>query len=276
LLTPDILAISFDRCDRTQSVGALLGLASNRYHGATWGRGVAHCSSGVEVARWRRGVRVWVAGQGEFLVGGAARRATIRLRTCRAFPSESAVRKILITCLMAAAALEVLAAGIGLKPGLWEVRVVKQVIDGRDMSAQIAQSATRMEQAMANLPPEQRARLEAMLKQRGIGQDGNGSYRVCITPQMAKRDAPVLDKEGRCKPIKLSHHGDRTSFAFDCSSGRMTTKGKGVATISDELVTTQVDATTQSAQGETHVMHSESEMKYVGPDCGDVKPNAER
>jgi hypothetical protein len=33
-----------------------------------------------------------------------------------------------------------------------------------------------------------------------------------------------------------------------------------------------MDMATHMANGETHTMHFESEMKFLGPDCGDVKP----
>lgn len=180
----------------------------------------------------------------------------------------------LAVALVLAAALLAHAAGIGLKPGLWEVHLVKQVVDGRDMTAQITRANARMQQALKNMPPEQRARLEAMLKQHGVNESGNGSFRICITPEMAKRDTPVLDREGRCKPIDLRRSGNRTTYTFDCTSHGVTTTGKGVATIGSERVTTETDATTQSETGEKHVMHTESEMTYLGSDCGDVKPPA--
>jgi hypothetical protein len=41
------------------------------------------------------------------------------------------VTRSLIACFAALAALSAYATGLGLKPGLWEVRVVKQVVDGR-------------------------------------------------------------------------------------------------------------------------------------------------
>jgi Protein of unknown function (DUF3617) len=182
------------------------------------------------------------------------------------------VRKSLLACLATAAALQAQAAGIGLKPGLWEVHLLKQVVDGRDMSAQIAESTLQMRQALANLPPEQRARVEAMMKQHGMPQNGNGGYRICITPEMAKRDPPVIDRSGRCTRTQVNRSGNRMSFSFSCESDKRTMTGKGMATTSRELVTTEIDATTRSAAGEQHVIHSESEMKYLAADCGDVKP----
>ena len=182
------------------------------------------------------------------------------------------MRKSLIACLALAVALLARAAGIGLKPGLWEVRLVKQVVDGRDMSAQLSQASTQMEQAMANMPPQERARMQAMLKQHGVGFGHQGGIRICVTPQMAQRNAPVIDERGRCKPTQVTHSGNRTTYAFSCSSKGVTTTGTGVSTIAGNRVTTRSDTTTETGNGEKHVVQSESEMTYVGPDCGDVKP----
>jgi hypothetical protein len=48
--------------------------------------------------------------------------------------------------------------------------------------------------------------------------------------------------------------------------------GKGESTATGDVITSRVDMSTRRGKGETHVMHSESEMKFLGPDCGDVKP----
>jgi hypothetical protein len=177
-----------------------------------------------------------------------------------------------VVCLVALAALSVHATGAGLKPGLWEVRVVKQVVDGRDMTAQRAAQAAQMQQTMASMPPEQRARMEAMMKQNGVSQTGDGGYRLCITPEMAKRDTPILDKDGRCQPAKVTHSGNQMTYEFSCSANGITTAGKGESTVAGDLITTRSDMTMTRGNGPPRVMHSESEMKYLGSDCGDVKP----
>jgi hypothetical protein len=177
-----------------------------------------------------------------------------------------------LTMLATLAVLTAYAAGMGLKPGLWEVKVDKMLIDGRDISAQMATAAAQRQQMMANMPAEQRARMEAMFKQNGGGQGSNGGFRICISPAMAKRDTPVIDKEGRCRPATVSHNGNQMSYEFSCTINGATTAGKGKATLAPDLIMTQVDMTSTSANGKTRVTHNESEMRYLGADCGDVKP----
>ena len=179
---------------------------------------------------------------------------------------------VLFAALVALVALTAEADGIGLKPGLWEVRVVKQVMDGRDMSAQMAGLNDKMQQAMASMPPEQRAQMEAMMKQRGASMGHDGSTRICVSPEMARRDRPLVDREGRCQPATVTRSGNRATFEFSCTNGGDTTTGKGSSTVGADLISTHVDMTTRKSNGETHATESETEMRFLGPDCGNVKP----
>jgi hypothetical protein len=180
--------------------------------------------------------------------------------------------KSLFSCLLVLAALSAFAAGMGLKPGLWEVKVIKQVIDGRDMTAQIAAASANMQQAMANMPPEQRARMQAMVGNNGAGQGGSGGFRICVSPEMAKRNAPMVDKEGRCQPGTVTHSGNETTYEFSCNINGNASEGKGQVTAAGDVITNRMDMTSHAANGKTRVMHTESEMHYLGSDCGDVKP----
>jgi hypothetical protein len=91
---------------------------------------------------------------------------------------------------------------------------------------------------------------------------------------MAKRETPVIDKEGRCQPVKLTRTGNQMSFEINCAVRGVTTTGKGVSTIGADTISTQVDMTTTNANsgGKTQVIHSETQMHFVAPDCGDLKP----
>jgi hypothetical protein len=164
------------------------------------------------------------------------------------------------------------AAGLGLKPGLWEVKVVKQLMDGRDVSAQMSAAMSQAQQALAKLPPEQRARIEAMMNNAGVGRTNNGTFRICVSPEMAQQNAPVLDKDGRCQPVMLSRHGDRVDFQFDCSTNGTSMQGKGEATVTPESVNTHTEMTTTSATGGSHQMQNDTQMSYISADCGDLKP----
>ena len=196
-------------------------------------------------------------------------------RTRRATLGDSAMRSLLIAGLVALAPLPAFAGGFGLKPGLWETRIIKQVVDGRDLSAQIAGAQSQMLQVMANMPPEQRARMDSIMRQRGgPAFTSDGTIRMCISPELASRDKPIVDKDGRCQPAMVNRNGSQTTFEFACNANGITTTAKGESAASGDLIKTRVDMTTRQSGGETHVMHNETEMKFLSSDCGDVKPMA--
>ncbi len=182
------------------------------------------------------------------------------------------MRKAMLGCLIMLTALGVFAQGIGLKPGLWESHIVKQIRDGKDVTAQVTGSMAQMQDKLASMPPEQRAKIEAMMKQNGAPtMGGNGAYKMCVTPEMARQNKPPIDREG-CQPTTVQRSGNHSSFDFNCTRGDLTTSGKGEATTTGDTISTVIDTNIQMGNGTPHVMHTEAEMKFLGADCGDVKP----
>jgi len=161
----------------------------------------------------------------------------------------------------------------GMKPGLWEMRITKNVVDGQDQSAQMAGMSAKMNEQMARLSPEQRAQMGAMLGQHGMGMPmgGGGAIQMCITPEMAKRDVPVADKDGSCQPANVHRSGNRMTYEVNCNSRGTKTTGTGESILNGDSVVTRSD-TTVVDHGETHRIQNESEMRYVKTDCGDVRP----
>jgi hypothetical protein len=171
------------------------------------------------------------------------------------------------------AAAAAAAAGFGLKPGLWQSRIIKQVVDGRDVTAQVAAASAELEHAMAGMAPEQRARMEAMMGEHsGLTLGSSGNTRMCISADEARRDKPIVDRERRCQPTAVEHSATRTTFTINCTSNGVLTTGKGEAVAAGDLITSTVDLNTRAANGAKHVLHNETELKYLGADCGSVKP----
>jgi hypothetical protein len=188
----------------------------------------------------------------------------------------SAMRTLVLTsvALLLASAVVAQAAGFGLKPGLWELHVVRQVIDGQDKTAAVNALAANMQQMMANLPPDQRAKLQGMMKQNGIGGSSGALVQICVTPEMARRDRPIIDPEGRCQPASITHSGNTTTFSYQCSMNGEMTLGKGTAVADGDHIAVSSDLTATGSGGTRHSMHNETEFRFLGSDCGDVKPPA--
>ena len=157
-----------------------------------------------------------------------------------------------------------------LKPGLWEFKPISQIMDGRDMSEQMAQAKAKMQEAMANMTPAQREQMETIMGQRGGFSDGG--MQICISPAMAAKDKPMVDSKGDCEPTKINRSGNKTSFEFNCTGRGGTRVGKGESIVSGDTVITRVDMATTDAQGKHHTMKSETQMKYLGSDCKGITP----
>ncbi|MDL5034187.1 DUF3617 domain-containing protein [Pelomonas sp. APW6] len=186
---------------------------------------------------------------------------SIRHRTAKAHP----LARILLLSLMGA--LPLLAGAETMKAGLWELSQ-KTLLDPAQQ-AQLDQAR----QAMANMPAEQRQQMEQMMRQRGVqlnlgqGSSASLSFKVCISKEQAERQQPPIDESGRCK-----HDGSRSGntgrMHFVCNdppaegSGEFTFDGPGHYT---SKMTIQTQGRTISSTGEG---------RWLGADCGNLKPSA--
>lgn len=153
-----------------------------------------------------------------------------------------------------------------MKAGLWEVKTIKQIVDGQDMHAQMQ----AMQKQLAALPPAQRKQMEAMMASQGVGMSGN-AMRICISEEAARRNAPVIDPEGRCQPGKMVRSGTTVRFEIDCVMDGRRTTGKGESTFAGNSVRSRMDMTTIDRDGK-HTLQSESQMTYLGADCRGLAP----
>lgn len=155
------------------------------------------------------------------------------------------------------------------KPGLWELRTVKQLVDGQDMAAQMIAAQQRMKEAIAKMPPAQRKQMESQMA--GFGAGPGGAHRVCVSPAMAAKDKPMLPENAQCDPPKMSRSGNRTQYEFSCRQNGDVVKGKGESVVDADRVLTKMDMTTSGAQGK-HTMVTEMEMRFISADCGAIRP----
>ena len=205
------------------------------------------------------------------------------------------MKRILSVILLSTAAGTVLADS-GMQPGLWEMHMTKNVVDGHDTLAQMAGMNAQMEAQLAKMPAEQRAKMAAMMGQGGMGGGGmppgmpagmsqggmpsgamgagsnaGVTMQTCVTPEMAKRDVPVAGKDSSCETTNVVHKGNRMTYNVSCASEGTKMTGTGEAVMSEGKVTTRSDMTFID-RGQTHHAQSEFELKFVKSDCGNVKP----
>lgn len=168
--------------------------------------------------------------------------------------------------------LTLLACGAGaqtLKPGLWEVTHKTQMgghPKGDDAMA-------KMEKQLASMPPEQRKKVEAMMAKNGSSMaaapGGGMTVKVCMTKEMVERQE-FPSQQGDCKTTSQSRSGNTLKMVFACTKPPST--GESQITFVNAEAYTMKMAVTSTAGGAPQKIDMEGSGKWLGADCGSVKP----
>ncbi|RML51514.1 hypothetical protein APX70_00254 [Pseudomonas syringae pv. maculicola] len=150
-----------------------------------------------------------------------------------------------------------------LQPGLWELTSSNMKVDGQqlpDMQLMLGQ--------LQNLPPEQRAMMEQMMKKQGVSLGGKG-VRACLTQaQVQSDDIPLTDPASGCTQKITARNGKTWNFQFSCPKAQ----GTGQAQfLSDREFTTKVVGTF-NATGQQQNGSMDTRSVWLGPQCGNVAP----
>ena len=177
--------------------------------------------------------------------------------------ATSAAASFLAGLLLAGA--EMTAAAQDFKPGLWEIKQKPELDPQRQ--AQMEQ----MQKQMAALPPEQRKQLESMMSKNGVSmnfQGGELTLKSCVTREQADR-AGIPKTEGKCEHDS-KRTGDRMLVNFRCTTPA--SEGTNEITfLGTDHYRTRSEVRVQR-DGKTEVLRSTGEARYLGADCGSLKP----
>ncbi|HEY8048326.1 MAG TPA: DUF3617 domain-containing protein [Ramlibacter sp.] len=162
------------------------------------------------------------------------------------------------------------ASAQNVKPGLWESTHTTQFSGNSDQQQKMAQA----QQQIANMPPEQRKMMEEMMKQRGMSlnvRSGGTAMTVkyCMTPEMAARkDVPA--QRGDCKTTHEPMGPGKMKIAFTCANPP--SSGEGEITFASAEAYSMKMVVNTTVQGRPEKMNMESTGRWLGADCGDVRP----
>lgn len=150
-----------------------------------------------------------------------------------------------------------------IKPGLWQINSDRQV-DG--------QKAPDLGEHMKKMSPEVRKRMEANMKQHGVDMSGGpGSMKMCMTRESLDQGR-WQGEEGRCKTDFTSRSASSWKWRSSCSQPPSQTEGE--ASFAGPEAYTVKSSTTMTLQGQTRVTQMVMSGKWLGADCGDLKPIA--
>lgn len=144
-----------------------------------------------------------------------------------------------------------------IKPGLWEMNVKSDAFKN-----------------MPKIPPEQMKQMREMGVNMPQMQDGGMVSKMCITKEMAERDeAPQMNqKESGCESKNYKRSGNTYSLDIVCDGPDMKGTGKVKGTYaSNERFSSSYDFK-GTAHGQPINHQQEATGKWLGADCGSVKP----
>lgn len=175
----------------------------------------------------------------------------------------------LLACgiLLASASLALGVQAQEMKPGLWEMR------NKMSGSAEMDKAMAEAQKQMQSMPPEQRKMMQDMMARQGVhmapGADGAMNVRMCVTREMAASHA-IAPQQGDCRTTSSERSGNSLKMAFACTNPP--SSGEGVLTFSSPEAYTSRMTVTTIAGGKSEKMNMQGQGKWLGSDCGTVKP----
>ena len=153
-----------------------------------------------------------------------------------------------------------------IKPGLWEFKQTPQLDPARQ--AQMAQA----QKAMESMPPEQRQMIEKMMAQKGVNVSMAGgaiTIKTCVTKEQAERNMAPVNHQGNCTQ-EIKRSGSTIQTHFVCTDPA--SEGDAIVTLRGNEGFTNDVTIRHQRQGKTETTKVSGEGRWLGADCGDVKP----
>ncbi len=153
---------------------------------------------------------------------------------------------------------------LNVKEGLWEITVT------HSMTGMPAMPAIPPD-ALAKMPPEQRARIEAAMKQSGMGGPTTDVRKDCITKEKLEKQTAFSDNRKECTRTVVNSTGNKLEIKLHCEDKQTSTDGTLlVEALSSDNVKGSMHFVTNS-NSRTMNMDFTFSSRYLGPACGDVK-----
>jgi len=165
---------------------------------------------------------------------------------------------------------------LDVKVGLWETTVTSETSGMANNPGMPQIPADKL----AQLPPEQRARIEGMLKTRGMGGAQTTTHKMCLTKEALNRPLN-FSQDNSCTQKLVSSSSSKEEVHVECT--RDTGKSSGDMTI--ERVDSEhvkgggtITGAMKMPNGNTQPLNMKVSWtaKWIASDCGDVKPMGEK
>lgn len=183
------------------------------------------------------------------------------------------MKKLILAAVLPLLATPAFAADSGMKAGLWEIKTLKQVMDGQDMKAQMAAAQAQMQQQMASMPPEQRKQMEQMMAQQGVGMGPKGqTVKVCVSKEQAEMDGIPPQQGCTQKVQRVDASTMKVAFSCKGGQGQPPSSGEGTVTMQGPTAYTGQFKFKTESQGKPEQIDMAQSGKWLSDSCGAIKP----
>jgi hypothetical protein len=129
------------------------------------------------------------------------------------------------------------------------------------------------------MPPEQRAKVEEMMKQKGISMNGNTTVvKNCVTREKIDKGLAFAtsNKEVNCTHTFVNSSSSHYEAKFHCDKmakdeGKTVDGTTTVDIVNGDNIKGSSHIVTSGKGGQDMTMDMNFTSKYLGPSCGDVK-----
>ena len=153
------------------------------------------------------------------------------------------------------------------KPGLWESTTK---VGG---SPEMERAMMDMQKQIASMPAEQRKQMEAMMAKQGASMPGAGgaiTSKLCITKEMAEQSQLPVQTQGDC--TSTTTEKTRTSLKFKYVCTNPPSSGEGQYTFANDTTYTMNMLLKSPDKSKMQSITMDGSGKWLGSDCGTVKP----
>lgn len=156
-----------------------------------------------------------------------------------------------------------------MKPGLWEIN--NKMSSG---NGQLEQAMAEMHKQMAAMPAAERKTMEEMMARQGVNVSGAAGgamlVKMCVTPRMAAQNMVPMQQQGDCTQHRSALAGNAMKMSFTCT--KPPSRGEGQIAFTGDTGYSMKMTVTAGAAGRGETMQIDATGKWLGADCGAIKP----
>jgi len=150
---------------------------------------------------------------------------------------------------------------LNVRPGLWETTMTMATNGAPPIP----------EDQLARMSPEQRAKFEAMFKSAMERANQPHTAKSCLTEAQLRKGPAFGEDNPNCKRTVTSNSGAQWEMEEECTGRAARTVHARFHAVNSELVTGQTDIVMTNGD-RTTTSKGTMQSKWLGADCGDVKP----